>query len=155
MKKYIYILLIGTLYTLSSCAKANDQLNQDIRQNSNLECIPFIETDFSQFDDFLFPIDQSTRIVSHRQEDDCLILDTRFSGGCEDHVLQLLIDINSQSSINASSVFSSRLSHNNTDQCEAIVALEVYIDISMLESLQFDVIMLSIENYEEIIELTF
>lgn len=155
MKKHIYILLASTLFTMSSCSKSDLDFSNDISPNFIAECLPFIEIDLSVENDFLFPSDPSTSIVAHRQEGNCLILDTRFGGGCEEHVLQLLIDVNGQSSINASTTFQSKLSHNNTDLCEALVALEVYIDISMLETLEFDMIMLSIEDYEELVELTF
>lgn len=155
MKYILYIFISISMVLLSSCSVESDQQSLDVNPNPNNDCQPFVESSLTLGDDFIFPVDPGTSIVGHRQEGTCLVLDTRFDGGCEEHQLQLIIDINSTASINVSTIFPARLSHNNTDQCEALIALEVYIDFSALAELEYEVILLSIQDYDAIVELIF
>ena len=152
MKIFIYLLIVLPLLMVS-CGKNDNSLNNITDENR--VCTPYVSASFSSADFPELATDESTIIVSHRQLGDCLILDTQFSGGCEEHILQLIIDDNVQPFINLSAIIPARLSHNNTDQCTAIVSLEVYVDISKLELLQMEVVELDIENYSPIIELVF
>jgi len=154
MKNLIYTFVVGISISFSSCSKGNeDDLPQD-QLIITSECLPFIDASFSQADVFPFPTDPSTLISGHRQIGDCLILDTRFGGGCEDHLLQLVIDLNS-SAVNINQSLLGKITHENTDVCEATVALEVHVDISRLKSLNQNVIALNIDEYDQIIELVF
>ena len=153
MKKYSYVILLLGSLLWSSCTKSDDNLNNSMGDVP--VCIPYLNISFSTTDVTFFVTDENTTIVGHRQEGNCLVLDTRFPGGCEDHILHFLIDENNQSSVNISVAFPARLSHNNTDQCEAVVALEVFVDISNLELIGAESIMLSIENYDQIVEIVF
>jgi|GEM_PF-6009496 len=122
-----------------------------------LDQSPFIPILNNSAGDFIFPfpVDPGTSIVGHRQEGECLILDTRFGGGCEEHCIYLYVDLSGQTAINAATTFQARLSHNNTDQCEALVAFEAKVDISFFKTLEFEEINLQIMDYEELIVLEF
>jgi len=148
------ILYLFCLVLISSCT---DEFNS-IGSNEDKvlsDCIPYVEVAFSDIDFLAFPIDEGTTILSHAQEGDCLILNTQFSGGCEEHTLQLLVDVNSQSSINSSTIFPAKLSHNNTDNCEALIAFQAFVDISALGNLNFEFITLAIEGYDKVVQLNF
>ena len=152
MNIFTYILIVLPLL-MASCEKNDNSLNNITDENR--VCTPYVSASFSSADFLEFATDESTIIVSHRQVGNCLILDTQFSGGCEEHLLQLIIDDSAQAAVNLSAIIPARLAHNNTDQCEAIVSLEVFVDISKLELLQMEVVELDIENYSPIIELVF
>ncbi len=153
MKNYIYILSIG-LFLTCSCSQSESSLDNNNASNE-LICNPYVSNAFNSNDFPEFSMDETTIILNHRQKGDCLVLETQFDGGCEDHILQLLIDENSLPAINLGTVFLARLSHNNTDPCDAKVVIDVNVDISRLELLQLDVIQLSIEGYDQVVELVF
>ena len=152
MKKYMYFGMF-ILLTLISCSK--NENSGMLPLDDKVSCTPYVNVSVNSSEFSSYPIDESTIIVGHRQEGNCLILDTRFSGGCVEHEMLLLIDENNQLSINANTEFYGILSHDNTDDCEAYIALEVLVDISKIELLERDIIRLSIENYNQIVELVF
>lgn len=155
MKYCVYILVIGFVISFTSCSKSEENDNDFLITNNEIVCLPFISSDLILQDLADIPVDQGTEIVSHSQEEDCLLLDTRFGGGCEEHVLQLFIDIQGSAAVNLSESLFAILSHDNTDQCEAIVALEVGVDISKLRDLQKSEILLNIEGYSEQVTINF
>lgn len=159
MKYYKFIFLAVFTILFSSCTQ--EDITDDQRVDEMCEensCLAFREVSFNNSaGDFIFPfpVDPGTSIVGHRQEGECLILDTRFGGGCEEHCIYLYVDLSGQTAINAATTFQARLSHNNTDQCEALVAFEAKVDISFFKTLEFEEINLQIMDYEELIVLEF
>lgn len=152
MKNCTYVILLISFTILSSCGKMDTKLDLDDKSSV---CLPYISTSISSTDFSAYPIDETTFIVGHRQEGNCLVLDTQFSGGCEEHLLQLLIDESNMSAINASGSLPAFISHNNTDHCEALISLKLYVDISSLEQLQLEVVSLEIENYFQTVQIVF
>lgn len=155
MKYSVYIVLLGFLVSFTSCSIINENDEELVSLHKETVCLPFISSDLILQDLQDIPVDPGTSIVSHIQEGDCLLLDTRFGGGCEEHVLQLIIDTGSNGSVNLSESLFAILSHDNTDQCEAVVALEVGIDISKLRVLQMNEILLNIDGYSELVTINF
>lgn len=151
MKPFLYIIVIPIL-AFVSCS--TDDNSHDSVVDSRI-CNPYINESFTSSDISDFATDENTQIVGHRQDGNCLILNTQFPGGCEDHILRLLIDESNDASLNLSNIFLARLSHNNSDQCEALVSFDVYVDISTLKEQNFSTVQLSIENYDPIVELVF
>lgn len=140
---------------MSSCTKESSSDIEDSSVDKEESCLPFIENNSLLQDMATIPVDPGTMIVSHRQEGDCLVLDTRFGGGCEEHILELFIDVEGSDALNLNQSLSAILSHDNTDPCEAIVAYEVKVDISELKELNLDDIFININGYSELISITF
>lgn len=155
MKYLLHIIIIVFLIAFTSCSEEDPNLDDQKFSNNELVCLPYIESELALQDISTIPVDPSTSIVAHRQEGDCLFLDTRFGGGCEEHLLQLIIDLESSGAINLSESYFAILSHDNTDQCEAIVALEVGVDISKLIDLGKEEVVLTIDGYSELVTITF
>ena len=140
---------------VSSCSKDDSNGSQDSLTDKQNSCLPFIENNTLLQDISIIPVDPSTTIVSHRQEGDCLILDTRFDGGCEEHLLQLVIDVDNMDALNLSQSLFAILWHENTDPCEARIAYELEADISKLKELEQDELSLIIDGYSELITIIF
>jgi len=130
-------------------------VSQFLIADNQTVCLPFIESNSTVQDNSNVIVDPGTTIVSHSQEGDCLLLDTRFSGGCEEHLLQLVIDVDTMGAINLNNTLSAILAHDNFDQCDAEIALEVGVDISNLKELQMSEVLILIEGYSELVRITF
>ena len=86
--------------------------------------------------------------------DKCVILETSFSGGCEEHLidLEMFQDI---STLHPHVLYLGKLLHNNTDPCEAIFTQEYGYDLSSLTIPEGQVFELRLEGWDDGIIIQF
>lgn len=150
--KYLYLVVL--LSFCISCNKSDDSTIVQGLKNTTLPCDNQVQYGDDISTALNFPVinDPSTSIFDVALISSCLYIEYRFSGGCENHELDLflfshpLVD-------HSGEVFLAKVSHNNTDPCEALLSQIEGYDLSSLSNLGFDEVTIEIEGWDDLITI--
>jgi hypothetical protein len=96
--------------------------------------------------------DSSTNMVDYRIEDDCLVLDLTYTGGCEEHDIKLAA--RGWQKTDPPTV-EAKIVHDNTDPCDAILSETLSFDLSELQYADHSRLVIKLKGYDGIIEHNF
>ena len=135
-----FILLM--LFSLISCDKEGDSTDPIVKESCD---IPLFDVDVKNILPPA-PIGIGSVIV----DEDCISFATSYSGGCEEHTVQLILTTITSLS-NGSLHLNGQLDHSTNDLCEALLNEDYCFDLSTLALPGGSNLSITMEGWDELI----